>query len=328
MKEDLCQFASSLNPGTAPRLIKAVTDTAALMSGTVDTIDTLVQKLSSGQLDQQIGAQNLEPWSRNGVRHRCVKSATIAISAAFSSKEKRARELGFESYRKFLYEVFEGAETNWLAVQKANYPHVLTFNYDQAFEIAFLDRFKNADQYLLYGQMALNSGLNLNGIGFEPGAFSFLKLHGSVGMWITDFPGDPIYQQRLPANRDALTIEDRQFFAELSGGGAKRSESEPLLYFPNQRQFILSNESGFLFHNYGRAVWNRAVELISNATEIRVIGYSFSGIDRAPILRLLESAQNCQRLVIQAPDADDICQDIKFDSPRLEPLVVSRPRAF
>jgi hypothetical protein len=73
---------------------------------------------------------------------------------------------------------------------------VLTFNYDQAFEIAFLDRFKNADQYLLYGQMALNSGLNLNGIGFEPGAFSFLKLHGSVGMWITDFPGDPIYQQR------------------------------------------------------------------------------------------------------------------------------------
>jgi hypothetical protein len=47
-------------------------------------------------------------------------------------------------------------------------------------------------------------------------------------------------------------------------------------------------------------------ELISTATEIRVIGYSFSGIDEGPILDLLGQAHRCRRIVVQNPDADQI----------------------
>lgn len=61
MRDDLERFGQSLDPTTSPRLQKAVTDTIALMGGSVDTIDILVQKLDNGQLDQQIGAQNVDP---------------------------------------------------------------------------------------------------------------------------------------------------------------------------------------------------------------------------------------------------------------------------
>jgi hypothetical protein len=272
MKDDLVDFGQSLDPATSSRLREAVRDTTALMGGRVDTIDTLVQKLYAGQLDGQIGAQNVDAWTRNGIRSRRVKAATSAISAAFLAKEKKVSELGFSRYRNFLYQLFPGAGSNWFAIQRSNCPHVLTFNYDRAFEIAFLDRFINTDQYLLYGQRVLNSGLNLNGIGFEPEEFSFLKLHGSVGMWAVDFPGDPIYQQRLPINGQTVTIDDRLFFPETPDSEhPSRSEREPLLFFPNQRQFIVSNESGFLFHKYAKAVWHRATELVSNATDIHVI---------------------------------------------------------
>jgi hypothetical protein len=37
MKADLENFAESLNPGTPPRLRKAVTDTVALLAGTTET---------------------------------------------------------------------------------------------------------------------------------------------------------------------------------------------------------------------------------------------------------------------------------------------------
>jgi len=65
--------------------------------------------------------------------------------------------------------------------------HVLTFNYDRMFEIAFLGRF-NLDGYALYDRRVLNSGVPaISGIRtkilFEPEAFSFLKLHGSILGW-------------------------------------------------------------------------------------------------------------------------------------------------
>src|SRR6266481_19111 len=66
----------------------------------------------------------------------------------------------------------------------------MTFNYDRLFEIAFLDRFK-IEPYGLYDVRVLNSGVTLVGINieFEPEAFSFLKLHGSVHGWAIDFLG-------------------------------------------------------------------------------------------------------------------------------------------
>jgi hypothetical protein len=328
MKDDLERFGQSLDSATSPRLLKAVRDTVALMGGSVDTIDTLVQQLYGGQLDSEIGVQNVDLWTRSRVRHQCAQTAALAISAAFLAKEKKVTELGFARYRNFLYQLFPGAGSNWSAIQRSNRPHVLTFNYDQAFEIAFLDRFKIAG-YSLYGQGVLNSGLNLSGIGFEPNAFSFLKLHGSVGMWTIDFPGDPIYRQQEPNNGSPATIKDSLFFVEPPDGkDSNRSEREPLLFFPSQRQDILAKETGFLFREFAKAVWNRATELISNATEIHAIGYSFSGIDRGPILEMLGQAHSCRRLVIQSPDADEICSRLKSERPELHSQIESAPFTF
>lgn len=111
MKAYLEEFGRSLNLETSTLLQRAVADTVALMGGSVDTIDTLVQKLYSGGLDSQIGAQNVNPWTRNGIRSQRVKAATVAISAAFLSSEEKVRQLGFGHYRDFLYEVFPTAES-------------------------------------------------------------------------------------------------------------------------------------------------------------------------------------------------------------------------
>ena len=116
-----------------------MTDTVALMGGSVDTIDTLVQKLYGGHLDSEIGAQNVEPGTRSRIRHQRAQTATIAISAAFLAKEKKVRALGVTRYRNFLYRLFRNAETNWFAIQKSNFPHVLTFL------LSHLDRLVDGD---------------------------------------------------------------------------------------------------------------------------------------------------------------------------------------
>ena len=55
MKQDLERFGQSLNPVTSPKLLKAVKDTVALMVGTTDTVDILVQKLYGGTSMQKLG---------------------------------------------------------------------------------------------------------------------------------------------------------------------------------------------------------------------------------------------------------------------------------
>jgi hypothetical protein len=87
-------------------------------------------------------------------------------------------------------------------------------------------------------------------------------------------------------------------------------------------------QSGFAFDKYVRGVWTRASELIANATEIHVIGYSFAGIDRGPILDMIETASDCRRLIIQGPDAERICARLRLDRPQLRDLIESAPFKF
>jgi hypothetical protein len=290
----------------------------------VDTIDTLVQQLYGGQLDPQIGGVYF--------RHPRAQTATLAITAAFLAKGNKLWEIGFACYREFLYQLFPGAQSNWFAIQRSNSPHVLTFNYDQAFEAAFMERF-NIQNYSLYDVRVLNSGLNLPGVDieFEPESFSFLKLHGSVGMWVGDMFGGAFVQHayNYPLKGRPITIDDNLFFTDPpDGANPNRLKREPLLFFPSQRQSILSQETGFLFRKFAQAVWNRATKLISKATKIHAIGYSFSGIDRGPILEMLGRARNCQHFIVQSPDAEEICNRLKLDKPGLRNLIESIPLTF
>ena len=78
---------------------------------------------------------------------------------------------------------------------------------------------------------------------------------------------------------------------------------------------------GLPFQKYVRGVWARAHELIAKATEIHVIGYSIAGVDRGPVLDMLETAQDCRRLIIQGPDAERICAKLRIDRTRLRDLI-------
>ena len=198
-----------------------------------------------------------------------------------------------------------------------------------------MDRFQ-ISPYGLYDVKVLNSGVTLPGINieFQPETFSFLKLHGSVAAWTIDLSGmgHPAHQTcyfETPDANQSITIGDDFFFSQPPDGQhPEHLKRPPLLYFPFQRHFIVSNDSGFAFHNYAGAVWNRAKQLVANATEIRVIGYSFSGIDRVEMLEMLETARNCRRLVIQGPDADELCNRLKLDRPKLANLIHCAPFAF
>jgi len=177
-----------------------------------------------------------------------------------------------------------------------------------------LDRFR-ITPYGLYDVRVLNSGVTLPGhkIVFKPESFSFLKLHGTVGGWTNDLTGSghPLHQRvhfEAPI-APGPPVEDRYFFSEPPNGPhPDHLKRPPLLFFPYQRQFIALNETRFPFHVYASEVWKRATELISKATEIHAIGYSFSGIDRGPMLDILNQASSCRRLIIQGLDADFICQ--------------------
>lgn len=317
MKADLERFVQSLDPAASPRLLQAVKSTVELLGGTTDTIDVLVQKLYGGQLNGRIGG--------NQNRHGLAVSATIATTAAFLVKEITARATGLKRYREFISDIFPGAETRWPWMPPTKNRHVLTFNYDRLFEIAFLDRF-DIDNYGLYDIKVLNSGVTLPGveIEFEQENFSFLKLHGSVGSWTIDLTGmghpshQRCYFEKPEVGKLRSKIDDSYFFHAEHPDFLIRP---PLLYFPYQRQFIVSNQSGFAFDKYVRGVWTRARELIAQATEIHVIGYSFAGVDRGPVLDMLETATDCQRLVIQGPDAERICARLKIDRPRLRDLI-------
>ena len=324
MKDDLERFGRSLDPATSPRLLKAVKDTVDLLVGTTDTVDILVQKLYGGHLDSQIGG--------NQNRHPCVVLATLATAAAFLAKEPAARQTGLKQYREFISDLFPGAESRWPWQPPTKNRHVLTFNYDRLFEMAFLDRFQ-ISPYGLYDIKVLNSGVTLPGIDieFEPENFSFLKLHGSVGAWTIDFTGmgHPSHQQShfepLPPTSPKLKSTMTTF---LMPSIRALLRDPRILYFPFHRQFILSSQSGFAFDKYVRGVWTRAYELIANATEIRVIGYSFAGIDRGPVLDMIETASDCRRLIIQGPDAERICARLRLDRPELRDLIEPAPFKF
>ena len=132
-----------------------------------------------------------------------------------------------------------------------------------------------------------------------------------------------------PLKGRPITIDDNLFFTDPpDGANPNRLKREPLLFFPSQRQSILSQETGFLFRKFAQAVWNRATKLISKATKIHAIGYSFSGIDRGPILEMLGRARNCQHFIVQSPDAEEICNRLKLDKPGLRNLIESIPLTF
>ena len=336
MKADLETFRDQLDPSSSERLIRAITQTVELLDERINTIDALIQKVSEGRLDEALGIDGLDIRQRNIQRSLRERAAALSITANFVAKESTAVQTGLPRYQNLLADLFPGAESTWDLFANSDSIHVLTFNYDRLFELAFLDRF-NLYGCDPYGIKGLNAGLDAirGNIRFAPNAFSFIKIHGSVGMAITDLGRRNVgpyhfHGQIFPLNRarEPLVISDNLFFTEPTSANPDGLKVEPLLFFPSQRQFILGNESGFSYHNYVTETWARARHLVSQASEIHVIGYSFGGIDRGPFLDLLQEATLCQRITVRNPSAEQLCANLAIERPDLEKLLRAYPYPF
>jgi hypothetical protein len=282
------------------------------------TVDTLVARLASEAHD----FSRILPQQHRLKLDQQIQDAKIATFALFMDLERKASETGLPRYQNFLDELF-GNSTDWLQASQKSSTHVLTFNYDRLFEMAFISRFRpDTGQYPLYGKRSLNSGLDYvsgDGIDVDPARFAFLKLHGSVGIRVRneESTGPRYYTcyDGLPGD-DRKPINDEMFFAKASNPNPYERDPEPLIVFPTEKPFVAEGTKTLLsFRKYVPAIWEEAKRLVAEATQIWAIGYRFAPMDRKDVLDFLKlaSTKKCRRLIVQnvPGTAETICQDIK-----------------
>lgn len=261
-----------------------------------------------------------------------INDAKVATAAMFRDLEVEAAESGLPGYPGLMSEIF--GEGGWRDALERTSCHVLTFNYDRLFELAFRRHFKESSPpSLVHEGNVLNSGLNrspCNQVEILPDRFCFLKLHGSAGWWVHRWIGTKGVTECRQYRVDPLEDEPNRttettFFPEHSP-----YKWEPLLTFPHEKQRDLSPDPrDFLTIPYSKKVWEHAAEVLASAETITIIGYSFAPIDRDFVVKnLLHKATSCERIVLWNPEAENICQGLGEDYPELERLLIRRAECF
>ncbi len=307
-------------PDRCPGTKQSVTDTIKLL-GDLPRIETLDQLAS--YCDGSVGAWTrkhgpiIEDEADFGGRKRGaakgIFDAKMATSAMFLFREDAARRTGLPRYKRLITEILGGEP--WRDALQETSCHVLTFNYDRLFEIAFLEMFPSFDrrEHFLYAEEALNSGFLLYGdydlADPPPGRFCFLKLHGSAGWCVKRKIGSGRqYSLSVPAGAMSLVEIEKSIPKErdpLSG-------PEPLIAFPHERQGSQNylkgqgKSSDYLWAPYIDSVWKHAAALVADATEIKVIGYSFNPIDSRYMVAELLGKAECEKITIQNKDAEAV----------------------
>jgi hypothetical protein len=311
MLPGLKQFGDTLGDD-AVQIRGCVTRTVDLMNRLrVETIDELAHRLHHGLADDTTGAES----SRE--RYRRMTDAKVAVSAFFESLESSAAAKGLRSYHEFLHRLFPSESGRHYQDQLVRSTgRVLSFNYDRLFEIAFCQHFKLDQGFGFYGTLGLNSGVNPfhNGnLTFEENRFSFLKLHGSVGMFAWEEYGEIRIGHRTPDANGSAQINDAAFYEPNQDKTPSARPLSTLIFFPHEKQYLLSEErTAFPYRQYAKQVWERAEVIAAGATEIWLIGYSLWEADFPYLMRLLRAPKNCDKIVIQNPnDADRIQEKLR-----------------
>lgn len=297
---------------TIKRSVDATLDLLRKHPGT-ETLDRLAARIEQDLIDwkRQRGSPvvDAEYLEKENLAAEQTLYAKIATGALFLAREDKAWQRRLPGYRDFITQILGGPP--WTAARGADC-HVLTFNYDRLFEIAFSESFSEFDlrDHPLYGRDALNSGFNpLIGEWSagppESGRFSFLKLHGSAGWWVKmnreQGRGARRYWPAVPVEGTSLEKIEKSIPKERGGpfGWA------PLLAFPRERQesqeyFDQRGESsGCGWAPYIDTLWLHAASLVADATEVRVIGYSFNPIDSRQMVTKLLTKATCEKIIIQ-----------------------------
>jgi hypothetical protein len=321
-------YGQSLGGG-ATKLKQCIADTVELMrQQNVKTVDDLTVRLHTGAFDKLSGLPQASLHREERIWH-----AKLAMTALLLSREEKAWQSGLDGYHDLLLELCPGPG-NWEQRFRRSSCSVLTFNNDRLFEMAFLRR-NGPDLYgkLLYGQFWLNSGFSdifNSEIKFADGGFCFLKLHGCVGRIVDSEEVEPcyrpIYGDIQPGER--VDINDSKFFPTTNT--VSRFRIHPLMVFPYEKQHIQSGERHAIYKRYITTIWGKAEELVKEADEIWVIGYSFHAMDRHSLMNLLSKATKCTRVIVQNinGEADRICKEMRLKHPELNLNWESFDKAF
>ena len=316
-------------PEKCPVIKQTVDSTVKLLVGLpeIQTLDQLAKYLED---EMSVWQQNhggfrmsnpKEYSEKYSLVQKQIRDAKIATSALFCAKETKARKMpAFQRYKLLVAEIFGGYP--WRdAVKEANC-HVLTFNYDRLFELAFLESFRDFDtgNTFIYGKDALNSGFDLSTRELsviKPALdhFCFLKLHGSSCWWGQRHQHDPNKRRySFPLPLKTISLE------EIENSIPKERDVlhgwESLTVFPHERQFeqnfykARGESSGYTWAQYVDTIWDHAAELLEAATEVRVIGYSFNPIDSRYVVDKLIAKVKCEKTIIQNLNIDTVKKNL------------------
>ena len=299
------------------RIKHSLVCTLKLLSETpgVETLDQLAARIEEDLNDWKrqrgglFAGSDPEHVKRVSIAAKRILDAKIATSAVFLARENNARQKGLGNYKSFINQIL--GEPRWEQARKADCC-VLTFNYDRLFEIALSESFPTLDTRTrsLYANDALNSGLDCNFRKWslaqpKPGRFCFLKMHGSAGWWVQASRdggrGERCYWPASPVH--GISVEEIEKTIPMECGSP--FGWEPLLAFPHERQAsqdysnCQGESSGYGWAPYINAVWQHAASVVANASEVRVIGYSFNPIDSRYMINQLLSKATCEKIVIQ-----------------------------
>lgn len=252
---------------------------------------------------------------------RTASLARIVTDAFFLHLEREIPHGALEAFKGLWHEII-GPITDDLAHEfpQTRY-RLVSFNYDRLAEIAFNRSFTGAGtaQYDIYSSTILNTGLNRDeGPKFRDGKFSFLKLHGSVGVcpfgpsendrFFGHFFGHyaPLSQSSSPAVND-----DTYFKDELDQHGLPVWKNLPLIVFPADKQRVEAGGEDYNFREYITAIRGQAAKIFAAATRIVVIGYSFQPADKQWLISLLRSAPEAKKIIFN-PHAEQIVEYLRI----------------
>lgn len=308
-----------------------IPDKCSIIKQTVsDTLKLLVGLPEIQTLDQLAKHLENEAERRGGIiadgpalakMQKQIRDAKIATSALFCANEALARKKpAFERYKLLVTEIFGGCP--WQDAMKEADCHVLTFNYDRLFELAFLECFADFDSRntFIYGKDALNSGFNpssgeCSSINPASDHFCFLKLHGSASWWgQRDKHNQDGRRYHFPLPLRPMSLE------EIENSIPKERDVqygwEQLIVFPHERQFsqefhkARGESSGYPWAQYVDTIWSYAATVLEAATEVRVIGYSFNPIDSRYVVDNLITKVKCDKILIQNLDIDTVKKNL------------------
>ena len=247
---------------------------------------------------------------------RTLIYARIATDALFLHLEHQLSDQAMGRYRDYWHEAAGPLSDDWYSRFPDTKHRLLSFNYDRLPEIALLRYFPVLTGMAagnlkdIYGPAVLNTGLSYApeaGCEFAADSFSYLKLHGSVG--IEPFGKNEIawdfghrFRHYAPFGAEpTASINDGMYFHEnqLDPDGMPAWKTGPLVVFPTDKQRIEAGGQDYNLDQHVGAVRRQATAIFEDARVIRIVGYSFAAPDRPWLISMLRVAPDDVEIVIK-----------------------------